>query len=146
LAAVLKTELKRFCNKWLRGDTSSTTEEGKKMQLSVEDQWMLAYVSSKIHNWGDVRDDAARTMKKIKNHDDFISWSEYFLPNSRKDEIKRALIAYKIGQAKKKQAQSKPVQLRQVPVTMDEKVAKLLVNQARAEQCSISELLLKRLA
>jgi hypothetical protein len=122
------------------------TNEGNTMKLSADDQWMLSYVSSKIHNWGDVRDDAARSIKKIKSHEDFISWSECFLPNSRKDEIKRARAAYRISQAKIKQTKAVPVQLRQVPVKLDENVAKLLITKARSEQCSISELLLKRLA
>jgi hypothetical protein len=122
------------------------TDEGNTMQLSADDQWMLAYVNSKVHSWGDVRDDAARAMKKIKNHEDFISWSECFLPNTRKDEIKRARVAFRISQAKKKQPRARSTQLRQVPVKLDENAAKLLISKAKSEQCSISELLLKRLA
>jgi hypothetical protein len=116
------------------------------MQLTVDDQWMMAYTTARIQSWGDVRDDAARSMKKIQAHEDFMDWSSYFLPNSRKEEIKRALTAFKIEQVKKKGA--RPVQglKRQIPINLDERAAKLLVDRAKAEQCSVSELLLNRLA
>jgi len=115
------------------------------MNLSVDDQWMMAYMNSRIHRWGDVRDDASRAMKRIKGHQDFIDWSEHFLPASRCDEVKRALVAFKISKAKdKKPKASTPPST--FSVNINEKAAKLLHARAKAEQCSISDLLLKHLA
>lgn len=115
------------------------------MRLTVDDQWMMAYMNTRIHNWGDVRDGATRAMKKIENHDDFVAWSDHFLPKSRKDEVKRALAAFKVARAKQKPA-SKPNDLKKVPVQLDERAARLLLARAKAEQCSVSEYLLKKLA
>jgi hypothetical protein len=113
------------------------------MQLTIDDQWMLAYMNTRLHNWGDVTDGAARTIKKIENHDDFVAWTECFLPKSRLDETLKALRAFKTSRAKK---QSATKATKQVAVNLEERAARLLIARARAEQCSVSEFLLKNLA
>ena len=116
------------------------------MQLTVDEQWILAYMNTRIHNWGDVRDDAVRAMKRIKDHRDFVDWTDYFLPKSRKEEIKRALTEFKKAKAKQKAKTDPKVGPRQIPIQLDERVAQILIKKAEAEKCSISEYLIKRLA
>ncbi len=113
------------------------------MQLTVDEQWIMAYMNTRIHNWGDVKDDAIRAMKRIHEHRDFVDWVSCFLPESRQLEIKRALMSFKSAKAKQKLQPEAP---RQVPIKLDAKVARLLIDSAKAENCSVSELLIKRLA
>lgn len=113
------------------------------MQLTIDDQWMLAYMNTRLHNWGDVPDGASRAIKKIHDHDDFIAWTECFLPKSRLEETIKAMRAFKISRAQKKPA---PTATKQVTVNLEEQAARLLIARAKAEQCSVSEYLLKNLA
>ena len=112
------------------------------MRLSVDEQWMLAYLNTRIHNWGDVKNDAGKTIHKVKSHDDFVAWVECFLPTSRREEVLRALKQFKQRKRDQKPASS----VSQVPVNLDARAAKLLLERAKAEQCSVSEYLLKKLA
>ena len=113
------------------------------MQLNADEQWIMAYMHTRIHNWGDVKDDAVRSMKRIHEHQDFIDWVSCFLPESRQDEVKRALSVFKATKAQQKQ----PLPLvRQIPVKLDERAVRLLLDHAKAENCSVSEFLIKRLA
>lgn len=113
------------------------------MKLSKEDQWMLAYLNRHIEQWEDVRDGATRSIKRIENHADFIAWADYFLPRNRKVELKKALINFKIQKGSKEHVQNRTGE---VNVSLHEKAAKLLRDKAAAEQCSISEVLVKHLA
>ena len=127
------------CIKPRQADTGSKITGREKMQLTADEQWLMAYVNTRIHTWGDVKDGAIRAMKRIHNHQDFIDWVNCFLPTSRQEEIKRALVSFKGTKAPA--AASK-----QIPIKLDERVVRLLLDRAKAENCSISELLIRRLA
>lgn len=112
------------------------------MRLTVDEQWMLAYLNTRIHNWGDVKNDAGKTIHKVKTHDDFVAWVDCFLPKTRREEVLRSLKQFK--QRKREQKPAAP--RHQVPINLDAKAARLLMARAKAEQCSVSEYLLKKLA
>ncbi|MEJ2064396.1 MAG: hypothetical protein P8X74_14155 [Reinekea sp.] len=67
--------------------------------LSIEQQWMLNFLNSHLNNWNDVRTEALKTLKKVRTSQDFIDWSEYFLPKRRRDEVQQALIAFRKARA-----------------------------------------------
>ncbi|MEJ2044340.1 MAG: hypothetical protein P8X89_13800 [Reinekea sp.] len=112
--------------------------------LSIEQQWMLNFLNSHLNNWNDVRTEALKTLKKVRTSQDFIDWSEYFLPKRRRDEVQQALIAFKLRHSSTADSEQKT--RRTVAVPIDEQVARLLQRKARAANCSISELLMRNLA
>lgn len=114
------------------------------MQLTVDEQWMLAYMNTRIHNWGDVKDDASRSIKRIRSHEDFIAWAECFLTDARKEEVKRALQTFR--HSKRSQSDSQKTSESPVPIKLNARAARLLVERAREEHCSVSDYLLKKLA
>lgn len=115
------------------------------MPLTVDEQWMLAYMTARVHSWGNVKDNASRSIKKIQNHDDFVAWVDYFLPTSRKEEVKQALITFKQSRAVQKPA-GDLVDQPKVPVKLDPRAARMLVARAKKEHCSVSDYVLKKLA
>ncbi len=125
----------------------SSLHENLFMSLSVEDQWMIAYINNRILRWGDVRDDAARTIKQVKSHQDFNDWASCFLPKKRKDEIHQALIKFKSTIERSHEPVLKPEQpIAKVGLRIEEKAAKLLMAKAKAERCTISDVVIRHLA
>jgi len=114
------------------------------MNLSMEEQWMLTYLKTHIHGWDDMRNEALRTIARVASHVDFIDWTNCFLPQNRRVELNRALLADKLA----RKAMQQPVRTRttKVRVNLDETAARLLHSKAKEAHCSMSELLIRHLA
>ncbi len=112
--------------------------------LTADQKWMLNYLNQYLDIWQDVSAEASRTLKKVRTQKDFADWVDYFLPKKRVVQTKQALSAYKINKARytRKPKQATKV----VSVPLDAKVVRLLQKRARESKCSISELLIKKLA
>jgi len=113
------------------------------MTLSIDEQWMLTYLKTHINGWDDMRHEALRTVTRVASHIDFIDWTNCFLPTNRRVELNRALQAYKLARKTVLQPVRKTPR---VQVALDERAARLLHNKAKEAQCSISELVIRRLA
>jgi len=113
------------------------------MTLSIDEQWMLNYLKTHMHGWDDMRNEALRTITRVANHEDFIDWSNCFLPKNRRIEVNGALQAYK----RMRQTTHNPIRTGaiSVRVDLDELAARLLHSKAKEARCSISELLIRHL-
>ena len=117
-----------------------TDETGDIMNLTSDERWMLDYLQTRIRRWNDVRDDASRTMKRIFTQEDFNDCKDCFLPTARQEELQRALALSKSKQVNSRQTEQNTV------VQLNAKASRLLQRRAQAEQCSVSDLILRHLA
>ena len=114
--------------------------------LSTDQQWIMSYLHTHLENWGDVRNDALRTLRKVKTQRDFIDWKDYFLPDRRYKQVLQALTSYKEERKRNKPKGRQQAHSKIISIPVEEQVARLLQQRARDAHCSISELLRRKLA
>lgn len=110
------------------------------MSLKASEQWIVQYLTRQIPHWEDVSHEAERELRKVESGQDLKAWVGFFLPKKRWQATLTAL-----NNAKSQQGKPAP-QGAQVSVPMAEDVARRLVREAKAQRCSVSDLVSQFLA